>query len=132
MTRDRAEVAEASSHNRGGMSVNECQAARHLNADGWTMKELELAFERSSASMSHHLTGECDHPDVAPPKEVEVISGEELRDARLEAEMTQGDLAEYLGVSRGSISGWESGRRSPRPYRCREIRKALTEEGVDV
>jgi transcriptional regulator with XRE-family HTH domain len=47
-------------------------------------------------------------------RELRELLGENIRRARDEAELTQEQLAERLGVETGVISKWERGRRMPR------------------
>lgn len=36
---------------------------RLLDADGWTIGELALAFERNQETVIRHVGGDCDHPE---------------------------------------------------------------------
>lgn len=51
--------------------------------------------------------------------------GEKLKAARLAAGMTQGQLAEAVGVSQRDISHWETGHREPGVLIVKEIAQAL-------
>lgn len=61
-----------------------------------------------------------------------------LRQLRVDAELSQDELAKWLGVQRGSVSGWETGRfgdpelATLRRY-CRVFRMSFSEllEGID-
>lgn len=63
---------------------------------------------------------------------------ERLRQLRIDAEASQDELAGWLGVGRGSVSGWETGRfreielTTLRRY-CRVFRMPLSEllEGIE-
>lgn len=52
---------------------------------------------------------------------------ERMRRARIRNAMSQGDLAEKLGVTQGTISNWETGRSTPKPAQKNEITRVLGE-----
>lgn len=51
--------------------------------------------------------------------------GNRVYEARKKAKMNQTELAQAVGVSQNSISGWESGRRIPCIYNAKNLAKAL-------
>lgn len=53
---------------------------------------------------------------IEPVKE---LSGEEVKEIRRTANLTQRTLAEFLGVSAKAVEAWESGRRVPSGPACR-------------
>ncbi len=53
---------------------------------------------------------------IEPVKE---FSGEEVKEIRRTANLTQRTLAEFLGVSAKAVEAWESGRRVPSGPTCR-------------
>lgn len=55
--------------------------------------------------------------------------GKNIRAARTALGMTQGDLADQIGVSRQSVSFYESGKQWPQPLQADAIKRAL---GIDV
>ena len=114
----------------GSVSVNECQAIRYLYADGWTYAELRLTFGRTSTTIADHVKGRCRHPDVAAPKRITTsLDGDELREARRNAGLTQSELADRIDVSQGTISQWETGRETPGTDRIVDLRAALKDGG---
>lgn len=50
---------------------------------------------------------------------------ERLRIARKNAKMTQDELGKYFGITKGGISGWESGRRNPDPTEIKKLSEVL-------
>lgn len=60
------------------------------------------------------------HTPVIPPWTFQ----DRLRKARESANLTQEELAEALGIIRGSIQRWESGTRYPRPKMIEDLAKA--------
>lgn len=55
--------------------------------------------------------------------------GKNIRAARTALGMTQGDLADLIGVSRQSVSFYEAGKQWPQPLQADAIKRAL---GIDV
>jgi transcriptional regulator with XRE-family HTH domain len=51
--------------------------------------------------------------------------GERIRQAREQAVLSQGELAEAAGINRASVSLIETGRAKPRPSTLRRIAQAL-------
>lgn len=49
------------------------------------------------------------------------VLGRNLRDARLNKEMTQQDVADRFGVNKGTVSAWEKGRGDPGAVRLRSL-----------
>lgn len=123
--------AESLNGYRGdGVSVSECQALRHLHADGYTTRELQMVLEYSQETVIRHLNAECGHPEVvlpgeAPEDAVEHIPPEQLRRARARAALSQTDVADALGVGKSAVSNWERGVARPRPERVPELREIL-------
>lgn len=111
-----------------GLTANQCMAARYLHADGWTYDDLTTLLEVSSDTIERHLNHDCDHPDLTSPLEPDQLAPEEIRAKRLSAGLTQRELANKLGVSPATISGWETGSRTPRRYHLREFKQAIKEE----
>ncbi|MGI9253097.1 MAG: ATP-binding protein [Thermomicrobiales bacterium] len=71
-------------------------------------------------------------PQSATPQRADMSFGELLRTLRVAARMTQGELAERSGVSRGTISDLERGtRRTPQGESARMIADAIGLEGTD-
>lgn len=115
------------------VSIDECQAIRHLSSMGWSTGELKMTLGRGDTLIQKHRSGECSHPDVAPPgiseePEQEPIPPEVLQAARCSIGLNQSDVAEELGVARSTVSGWERGRSKPRRERLTEIRELLPVE----
>lgn len=107
------------------VSINECQALRHLSADGWSEEELMLAFERSNDTVHTHVSGECTHPDEAAPTPRPIPSPEELRTRRAEANLSQSEMADAVGVTTATVCKWETGKATPKRDRIPEIEAAL-------
>jgi transcriptional regulator with XRE-family HTH domain len=57
--------------------------------------------------------------------------GRRIRDARLEAGLTQEQLAARVRMSRGSVANIELGDQAPPPYRLAQIAQALSTEPGD-
>lgn len=53
------------------------------------------------------------------------VAGSKIRAARERACLTQGQLAELIGVDRTSVTKWEGGEKSPRPQHFRALCEAL-------
>ena len=53
------------------------------------------------------------------------FSADLLREARLAAGYSQPQLAQLVGVSRGTVKAWESGRRAPKPATQRQVADVL-------
>jgi transcriptional regulator with XRE-family HTH domain len=51
--------------------------------------------------------------------------GKKLKEIRLKKKLSQGDIAEILGVHRTYISGLERGRRNPSLLTVQKVAKAL-------
>lgn len=113
-----------------GLTVNQCMAARYLHADGWSWEQLEDLLEVSNEGLQNHLDGECDHPDLDEPMPPDGLSGSEIRTMRLDAGLTQGELAGELDVAIPTVSNWETGKKTPRRWRVRQIREVLDAGGV--
>lgn len=122
----RAQAPRASRHPRD-MTLNECQAARHLHADGWTFGELRMALGVSDDALERHLAGDCCHPDNAPPVDPNPPLGPHLQRCRLEAEFTQGELGDRVGVSASVIGHWERDLAKPRTYNAWRLEAVLAE-----
>lgn len=48
-----------------------------------------------------------------------------IKKLRINAEMTQAELAKACGVTQGTISGWENGSCFPRPDKIRLVARVL-------
>lgn len=116
-------MASARPNNR--ITVNECQALRYLSEDGWTHAELALAFGRAKKTLPKHINRDCGHDDIEEPALPIIPSGEWIRERRAEADLSQVDLAEHVGVVTSTISNWESGRSSPTIPHARRLREEL-------
>jgi transcriptional regulator with XRE-family HTH domain len=57
--------------------------------------------------------------------------GRRIRDSRLEAGLTQEQLAARVKISRGSVANIELGDQAPPPYRLAKIAEALSSEPGD-
>lgn len=112
------------------ISLNECQALRHLRAAGWSRGELKMAFEIGKAGLSAHLDGKCNHPDVAEPKKRNPPTPDELRRYRYKEELTQKEAASRFDVVLPTWNAWEQGEKSPHPGTARELREAI--ENTDL
>lgn len=55
-----------------------------------------------------------------------------LRDIREKLGLTQMELAAELGLTKGTISHYETGRRNPNSTQCREILSVLNKHGAAV
>jgi transcriptional regulator with XRE-family HTH domain len=55
-----------------------------------------------------------------------------LRSAREAAGLSQGDVAEQLGVSQGAVSMWETGQSRPALSRIRRIAEVLGVDDVEL
>ncbi len=58
--------------------------------------------------------------------------GKALREIRLKKKMSQGDIAEKLGVHRSYISGLERGKRNPSLLTIKKMAKAIGVEPKDL
>lgn len=58
--------------------------------------------------------------------------GKHLREARLRKKMSQGDIAEKLGVHRSYISGLERGKRNPSLLTINKMAKAIGVEPKEL
>ncbi len=76
---------------------------------------LRKQFESDSEGPS--IASRCREFDISP---------EAIRDMRRRMEFTQREFAEVLGVSRGAVESWETGRAHPRPMN--KFRLALLQE----
>lgn len=58
--------------------------------------------------------------------------GKRLREARLRKQMSQGDIAEKLGLHRSYISGLERGKRNPSLLTINKMAKAIGVEPKEL
>lgn len=58
--------------------------------------------------------------------------GKRLREARLRKKMSQGDIAEKLGLHRSYISGLERGKRNPSLLTINKMAKAIGVEPKEL
>lgn len=58
--------------------------------------------------------------------------GTRLRDARVRAGLTQGELADKVGANQASVSQWEIGRATPRPRALAKLRAVLDLDGGEA
>lgn len=100
-------------------------AARFLHADGWPYEELGRLFEATEVAVGNHVRGECDHPDLSEPLEPNQLSGAEIRALRRSKGLNQDELGEQIGVSRSTISNWESENKRPLRWRVYQLREVL-------
>jgi putative transcriptional regulator len=55
-----------------------------------------------------------------------------VREIRQVRDLTQEQLAHELGVTFGTVNGWENGKHQPSPLAARELLRLAREAGVDV
>lgn len=55
------------------------------------------------------------------------VTGEDIRREREDLGLTQGELAELLGVALNTVSRWEIGQRNPHPLVQKAIQTVLAE-----
>lgn len=62
----------------------------------------------------------------------EYLSGEQIKDIRQKADMSQKELAQQLGVSGGTISNWERGSTQPQQRNIDKIRELARSHGIPL
>lgn len=62
-------------------------------------------LEKTSKTRAHSASVEC--------KSVAVMSGDEVKQFRLQLGMTQAEFAQFTGIALGTIATWEAGSSSP-------------------
>lgn len=60
-----------------------------------------------------------------PAEAIRVRQGTKIREYRTHWKLSQGELAESVGVTKAAVSEWERGVSSPRPHLQVSIAKAL-------
>ena len=55
-----------------------------------------------------------------------------VREIRHVRDLTQEQLAHELGVTFGTVNGWENGKHQPSPLAARELLRLAREAGLDV
>lgn len=109
---------------------NECVSIRHLRADGWSVPELADTLEYDHTTISRHINAKCDHVMEMGPQTMDLPSGESIRQRRLEADLTQQELAAELDVTPSTVSQWENDVMSPRKSRILHIERIFRAKGV--
>ncbi|HEY1247415.1 MAG TPA: helix-turn-helix transcriptional regulator [Nitrososphaera sp.] len=56
------------------------------------------------------------------------FTGSKLRDKRFKSLLTQGELAERIGVSRITVNKWETGNATPSMKHLRSLKRLLKEK----
>ncbi len=98
----------------------------------WTRGSLPLHLVRE-----HDMSVDDAYFELGEPRplntlmEGHTMDGSTIKAAREEAGMTQKELAEAVGVSPGSVAGWETGRYSPRADRQGKLREVLDLDDAD-
>lgn len=114
------------------ISLNECQALRHLRAAGWSRGELKMVFEIGTNGLSRHLDGECEHPDIAAPKSEKMPTKRELRAYRYVEGLTQYEAAQEFGVAPNTWAAWENDTKEARPDHARKLRALVDSVDTDI
>ena len=103
-------------------------ALKDLSAAKQTIREQKRSIaqlERTVAHLSSLLTAQAkasgDTTVAQKAKRAEKWRKDSVRSTRRRLRLTQAEFAELVGVSLGSVNGWETGRTEPREALKREV-----------
>ena len=112
--------------------MSESELADHLGINKGTLRSWENDTHIPDGTRMQRL---WEWFAVDPPinsMRIDVIDGNLIRNERVRRGMLQVELADRLGVSKGSVIAWELGHRDPRHSNLKALRVWLAEEDIKL
>ncbi|MAW61579.1 MAG: hypothetical protein CMJ94_12180 [Planctomycetes bacterium] len=100
----------------GPLSKELVQARKTISAQKREIADLRRELRSLAKSVSRKVGTEGSVPELPVKWRKDTV-----RSTRRKLGLTQGELAAILGVSLGSVNGWETGRTEPRMHWKREV-----------
>lgn len=110
------------------MTPNECHGARYLNEAGHSQEAIAEFLDVPYPEVNRHVVGECSCPELDEPRVIPAVDGDEHRNARKAAGLTQVELGQLVGATHATISQIERETVEARPARRLRILEWLDEQ----
>ena len=97
------------------------RAKKTIQAQKRSIAELERSVKRLTSVLDKQVRTTGKDTQAAKAQLSEKWRKDTVRSTRRKLQLTQTEMAELLGVSIGSVNGWETGRTEPREARKQEV-----------